>query len=117
LASPAPNQAQSLPNTANTPGQVQNEVLPDVSQNARQSMHELVKVIVRASVDRDGTVKSVAYISPGEGNYFARTAARAAHLWKFTPPERNGRAQPSIWILHFTFLPSKTEVQATKEGR
>jgi TonB family protein len=80
-------------------------------------MREPVEVTVRVAVDRNGAVKNVSYISPDEGSYFARTAVRAAHLWKFVPPERNGNPQSSTWVLHFTFSPTKTKVEAKEYFR
>lgn len=102
---------------ANALGKVREQVLPDVTQSARHSMRESVEVTVRVAVDRNGVVKDVSYISPDEGNYFARTAVRAAHLWKFTPPERNGNPQSSTWTLYFTFSPTKTNVEAKEDFR
>jgi len=102
---------------ANALGKVQEQVLPDVTQSARHSMREPAEVTVRVAVDRNGVVKDVSYISPDGGNYFARTAVRAAHLWKFTPPERNGNPQSSTWTLHFTFSPTKTNVEAKEDFR
>jgi TonB family protein len=75
-------------------------------------MRRPVEVLIRVSVNRDGTVSDAAYISPGPGNYFARQAQRAALSWRFNPPIRNGNAQRSVWTLRFNFDREKAEATA-----
>jgi len=65
-------------------------------------------------VDRNGDVAHAEYVSPGEGNYFARISRRAAQSWKFTPPMRKGRALSSAWTLQFYFTRTNTRATATK---
>jgi serine/threonine protein kinase len=104
-------------NGATIKGAVASRVIPSVSSGARESMHGPVTVEVRVFVDRSGTVSNAAYVTQGPGNYFARISVRAAESWKFTPPQPNGHAEPSVWTLHFYFTHGQTEVTATEESR
>lgn len=106
----------SASNKATTKGAVASRVLPNVSQGAIEGMHGLVVVETRVFVDRSGTVSNAAYITQGQGNYFARISLRAAESWKFTPPQTHGHPEPSVWTLRFSFSPGKTEVSATEES-
>lgn len=101
----------------NGDGAVEKQVMPQPSQAARESMHGPVDVTLRVSVNRTGQVEYVAYVSPDEGNYFARIAWRAAHGWEFTPPYRDGRAETSVWTLRFFFERGHTGVAATPDRR
>jgi TonB family protein len=109
--------AKEPPRPLNARGAVSERVLPNVSPNARVSMHGPVEVILRVTVNRDGRVEDASYVSPGEGNYFARVSQRAAQEWKFDPPEHNGHPEPSVWRLRFYFSRRTTEVTATEEVR
>ncbi len=124
-ASPSINQPVPQPQSAadhalaeeKTKGLVAKQVLPTVLPGARSGMREPVEVIMRVSVNQDGTVSDAAYVSPGPGNYFARLAQRAARSWEFTPPTRNGDPERSVWTLRFYFGREKTDVTATEEKR
>lgn len=112
--------AADLGNAARSPnadGDVTDRVMPNVSPAARGSMRRPVEVEIRVAVDRLGTVERTEYMDHGPGNYFARTAYRAAHDWRFAPPLRDGRPQASIWLLTFSFSRRNTEVTATEEDR
>jgi serine/threonine protein kinase len=95
-------------------GGVVHRALPTPVKAAVHSMRGPVHVTVRVSVNHNGNVTHVEYVSPGEGNYFARISKRAAQLWKFTPPMRNGRAQSSAWILRFYFTRKSIRATATR---
>lgn len=111
---PAPAPAEpELP--ANSDGAVARQVMPSVSQAAIQSMHGPVSVVVRVEVNRQGDVSNAAYVSPDEGNYFARISRRAAAQWKFQPPRSHGRSETSAWTLHFYFTGSHTDVAAIQD--
>ena len=97
-----------------TEGLVAKRVLPSVSPGARAGMRRPVGVVIRVSVNKDGTVSDAAYVSPGPGNYFARLAQRAALSWRFKPPRRNGDAQRSVWTLRFIFDRENTNATVTQ---
>ena len=65
-------------------------VLPTISPGARDGMRRPVEVLIRVSVNREGTVADASYVWPGPGNYFARLAQRASLEWEFRPPTRHG---------------------------
>jgi TonB family protein len=62
-----------------------------------------VKVSVEVSVDASGNVSQAKLVSPGPSKFFANRALAAANRWKFTPPQIDGRAVASEWVLHFQF--------------
>jgi TonB family protein len=78
-------------------------------------MRASVLVILRVTVNRNGSVADISYVSPGPGNYFARVAQRAALTWKFDPPLREGHAEPSVWRLRFFFSRRDVDVTASEE--
>jgi TonB family protein len=112
---PEPEQPKVPPEPANTQGSVAKQVMPAVSSAATSSMRSPVQVIVRVNVDRNGAVSRASYVSPGEGNYFARVARRAAEQWQFKAPRLDGHAIPSVWTIEFRFTRSKADVTATRE--
>lgn len=99
---------------ANSSGAVMNRVLPNVSPEASGSMRRAVEVELRVSVNEYGSVSNVEYTTLGPGNYFARKARQAAQLWKFKPPETEGHAEASEWVLLFQFDRRRTDVTATE---
>ncbi len=114
---PAP-QPQAPPAPAATGstarGEVAERVSPDVSENAMRTIHGKVTVVVRVTVDRDGTVTSASFDSPGPSKYFASHALSAARNWKFKPAQVNGAAVSSVWILHFEFRREGADIKATE---
>ncbi len=112
---PEPSGASHAPVAENADGEVSKRVLPAVSPGALSGMRRPVEVLIRVSVNEEGRVADVSYVSPGPGNYFARLAQRTALSWEFTPPMRNGGPRRSVWMLRFYFEREKTEVTATEE--
>jgi TonB family protein len=90
-------------------GSVLQQVMPDVSQSAQNTIEGRLRVSVQVSVDTSGNVTQAQSVSPGPSKYFANRALLAAHRWKFTPPQVNGRAAASEWVLRFQFR--KTSIQ------
>lgn len=109
--SPAPFPEKAAPTqTGVTQGSVLQQVLPEVSRGAQNTIHGHVKVGVQLSVDTSGNVSQVKLISPGPSKYFANQALAAARRWKFKPPETDGQASLSEWILRFQFGRTSTQV-------
>lgn len=98
---------------ANAPGAVLHQEQPEVSQTARNTIQGHVKINVQLYVDASGNVSDAKPIPPIPSQYFFKQARAAALHWKFTPPQRNGRPQPSQWQLHFQFGRSSTQVSQT----
>ncbi|MGA8861715.1 MAG: TonB family protein [Candidatus Sulfotelmatobacter sp.] len=109
--SPAPfaGKAQPAP-TGTARGSVLHQVMPDVSQNAQNTIQGRLKVVVDVSVDASGNVSDAKFVSRGPSTYFANRALAAARAWKFNPPQVNGRAAPSEWVLRFQFRKTSIEV-------
>lgn len=107
----------SAPRPLDDPGSATNRVLPAVSSEAASSMRAPVMVILRVTVNRNGSVVDASYVSPGAGNYFARVAERAALQWKFDPPLIKGRPQASVWRLRFYFSRDHVEASEAEEDR
>jgi TonB family protein len=89
-------------------GEVLDQVLPDVSDKARSTIHGKVRVTVRAHVERAGNVSQAELDAPGPSKYFADLALKAARRWEFTAPEVNGHSVPSDWLIRFEFSQSGT---------
>jgi TonB family protein len=94
-------------------GEVLHQVLPDVSQSARNTITGTIKVSVRVEVDASGKVTSAEFKSAGPSKYFAGLAMKAAQSWEFSPPEVNGKPAASTWLLRFRF--KRTSTQASPE--
>jgi len=92
-----------------THGEVLEQLLPDVSDKARGTIHGKVRVSVRVHVEPGGNVSQADLDSPGPSKYFADLALQAARRWEFTAPEVNGHSAPSDWLIHFEFSQSGTQ--------
>jgi TonB family protein len=95
-------------------GEVLDQVLPDVSDKARATIHGTVRVAVRVHVDPSGNVASAELDSPGPSPFFADLALKAARRWEFTSPELNGHSVPSEWLIRFHFSPSGAKAIPTQ---
>ena len=111
---PEPEKATPRAAVANSKGAVVKRVLPNVEPGATGSMRRAVDVELRLSVNEDGNVSNVEYMTRGPGNYFARKARQAAEAWKFKAPESDGQAVTSEWVLLFRFERRKIDVTATE---
>jgi serine/threonine protein kinase len=90
-------------------GEVLNQVLPDVSAKARDTIHGTVKIAVRVHVSPAGSVTAAELDGAAPSIYFADLALRAARDWTFQSPESAGRSIPSEWLLRFYFTSSSTK--------
>jgi eukaryotic-like serine/threonine-protein kinase len=95
-------------------GEVLDQVLPDVSQKARATIHGKVRVSVKVHVDPSGGVSEAEFDAPGPSQFFADLALQAARKWAFTPPEVNGKSVASEWRLRFEFRQKDTRVTPTQ---
>jgi len=91
-------------------GDIAARVMPDVPERARATIDGKVMVAIRIAVDSSGDVSNATFESAGPSKYFANQALQAARRWKFTPPQVDGHAESSIWILRFKFQRTGTEV-------
>jgi TonB family protein len=108
--SPAPFSAKEKPiRTGLVQGAVLEESLPDVPRSAQNTIEGRVKVSVQVSVDSSGKVADATLVSAGPSKYFAKLALAAARRWKFTPPQSDGQAIASEWVLRFQFKQTSTQ--------
>jgi TonB family protein len=91
-------------------GEVLDQVMPEVSEGARSTIHGHVRVAVKVRVDAAGAVSDASLDSAGPSPFFADAALKAGRKWAFTPPEVNGKSVTSEWLLYFVFTPSDTKV-------
>lgn len=88
------------------------EVLPKVSESARNTIQGTIRVRVRVHVDPSGNVVGAEVDSPGPSNYFARLAREAAQKWKFASAPESRE-----WILRFGFQRTGTQVDPVPVAR
>jgi TonB family protein len=93
-----------------TRGSVLQQVLPEVSRNAQNTITGRLKVTVHVAVDASGNVSQATFVSHGPSQYFANKALAAAERWKFNPPHVNGQVTASEWVLRFQFARTSIEV-------
>lgn len=94
-------------------GAVTYQVVPDVSEQARQTILGTVRVKVRTHVDENGNV-SGAELDGGSSGYFGNQALLVVRRWTFKPPQVDGQNAASEWMLRFEFTPTTTKVFPTQ---
>jgi TonB family protein len=109
-AAPPASAPPNHPVSNSTRGEVLDQVLPDVSQKARDTIHGKVRVVVRVHVDPSGNVSAADLDSPSPSKFFADLALQAARRWEFQSPEADGHSIPSEWLLRFEFTQTDTQV-------
>jgi TonB family protein len=92
-----------------TPGEALNQILPEVSEKSRSTIHGTVRTVIKVRVDSSGSV-SAAEVASGGSRFFSTAALGAAKQWDFSPAKIDGHAVPSEWLLHFDFSQSDTKV-------
>lgn len=107
---PGSEAGAETPSGGMVPGEVVNEVLPDVPQSASDTIQGTLMVRVRLRVDPLGGVVGAELDTPGPSQYFARLSMQAAQRWKFQPAQVDGRNVPSEWILRFEYTRTATKV-------
>jgi TonB family protein len=105
-----PAAEQAAPAPPEEARSVLHQEIPDVPRSARESIHGHIKVAVRVTVDRSGTVVGEAVEDPGSSRYFARVASTAARKWKFAPADNQS---PREWLLRFEFTRDGTTGRAS----
>ncbi|MFZ0817404.1 MAG: TonB family protein [Candidatus Sulfotelmatobacter sp.] len=106
---PVPEKVKPTKNAVER-GSVLQQVMPEVSRSARNTITGRVKLDVRVVVDASGNVTQATLKSDVKSKYFANLALGAARRWKFNPPQMNGQATASEWLLRFQFGRASTQV-------
>ena len=95
------SEKQSPPKKGSARGSVLQQVMPDVSRGAQNTITGRVKVSVQVEVDSSGNVSDARLVSAGPSKYFASRSLAAARKWKFSAPQVSGQPTPSEWLLRF----------------
>jgi TonB family protein len=111
-ARPASKSAKVAP-TNSARGAVLYQVVPDISQHARDTIQGTVRVGVKVHVDDAGKVTG-AELDNFSSKFFGDQAVQVARRWTFTPPQVEGRNAPSEWLLRFEFTQKATKVFPTQ---
>jgi TonB family protein len=98
-------------------GDVVRQVLPDVSQNSRNTITGTIKVTVRVEANPSGKVTAAKLKTGGPSRYFAGLALKAAQRWEFSPPQVNGQPAASTWLLQFRFKRAGTQASFERVTR
>jgi TonB family protein len=110
---PAAKKAAKPMEGKHTRGAVIYQVVPDVSDQARQTILGTVRVRVKARVDEKGNVTG-ADLEDGASGYFGTQAVQVVSRWVFKPPQVDGQNTASEWSLRFEFSPTATKVFPTQ---
>jgi TonB family protein len=117
----SPTTAAPVTNTpapkTGSPGVAVRQVLPEVPQSARNTITGKIRVVVRVEVDPQGKVTNEKLVSPGPSRYFANLALKASREWEFTPPQSDGQAVASTWLLTYRFGRTRTEATPQRARR
>ena len=109
---PATKSAKVAPPTPSH-GAVLYQVVPDISQRARDTIQGTVRVGVKVHVDASGNVTS-AELDNFSSKFFGDQAVQVSRRWTFMPPQVDGRNAPSEWLLRFEFTQKATKVFPTQ---
>ncbi len=114
---PAPFSGKEKPaQKGSVRGSVLQQVMPEVSRNAQNTIEGRLRVVVEVSVDASGKVLEAKLVSPGPSVYFANRALAAARSWRFNPPQVSGQAAASTWVLRFQFRRTSIEVSPAEKN-
>lgn len=105
-APPKPPPAQTEP-VRNLDGISQ--VLPEIPQQARNTITGRVRMNIRVSVDGNGQVTQATLESPGVSPYFSSRVLVASRAWKFPAGQ-----PPSEWLLRYELMRVDTKVSVSK---
>jgi TonB family protein len=108
-ASESPKVSQTNP----ARGAVVYQVVPDISQRARDTIQGTVRVSVKVQVDDGGKVTG-ADLDNFSSKFFGDQAVQVSRRWTFTPPQVDGHNAPSEWLLRFEFTQKDTKVFPTQ---
>ena len=86
-----------------------NEVLPDVSQGALNTIRGTVRVSVRVIIDQQGRVIRASAEDRGPSRYFERLSVAASKKWTFTPAASD---EQRIMRVRFNFTRAGATAQA-----
>lgn len=107
VAPPAPRasvETKSVESTAasqrDAPPSAINEVIPNASRGALQTIRGTIRVSIRVTIDKQGAVAAATTTEPGPSRYFERLALDASKKWTFTPATND---EPRKILVRFSF--------------
>ncbi|GFE79516.1 hypothetical protein GCM10011487_15160 [Steroidobacter agaridevorans] len=117
-AEPAPTPAKpvepEVPQQPDATPSAINEVVPDVPQSALDTIRGTIRVIVRVTLDKQGTVIAAAAEDSGPSRYFERLSLEAAKKWTFTPATLDDRR---VMFVRFYFRRDGATANASPEPK
>jgi TonB family protein len=116
-AAPATPAVVSPATRQDSRGSVLHQVLPDVSQSARNTITGRIRIVARVEVDASGKVTHARLTTPGPSQYFARLTLSAAERWQFSPPIVNAQPVASVWSIIFRIGRKQTQTAAERLKR
>jgi TonB family protein len=117
-ATPVTNSAKPEPRAAepevrqqpDAPPAPVNEVIPDVPRSALQTIRGTVRVSVRVTVDKQGSVIEAVAVDRGPSRYFERLAVEASKQWTFTPANSE---EQRMMLVRFNFTRAEASAHAS----
>jgi TonB family protein len=103
---PAPEPTSAAPVSG-----IVSQPLPEITDQARNTIHGKVKFNIKAEVSPSGAVTDAKIETAGASKYFGERALAAVRQWKFEPVSVNGSQVGQRWRVHFEFLKTGTKVQ------
>ncbi len=116
-AAPAPEAAPPAKTATSAEGAVLHQVMPELSQSAKNTISGTIRIGVLVDVDSSGKVKAARFKSAGPSRYFAGKTLAAAQQWQFSPPQSNGEPTASTWLLQFRLRRSGVEASSQRISR
>ena len=114
---PTPEATAPAKTSTNSGGAVLHQVMPDLSASAKNTIHGTIKIGVLVDVSPSGKVIAARFKSAGPSRYFAGKTMAAAEKWQFSPPQENGEAVASTWLLQFRLRRGDTEASSQRVSR
>ena len=105
------------PTRQDSRGSVLHQVLPDVSQSARNTITGRIRIVAQVEVDASGKVIHARLTTPGPSQYFARLTLSAVERWQFAPPIVNAQPVASLWSITFRIGRKQTQTAAERLRR
>ena len=87
-----------------------NQVIPNASQSALDTIRGTIRVSVRVNIDKQGSVVDATAIDRGPSRYFERLAVGASKQWTFTPASS---AERRTMLLKFSFTRAGVTAEAS----
>ena len=103
VKSPARGRAAQSQPAVGSPEQIALQVLPEISEKARGTIHGTVVVVVRATVNQAGDVTD-ASLQPTGSRYLGKLALEAVRKWRFAPG-----TGPEEWRVRFEMTRADTK--------